>query len=1162
MMANRKKCLINLFSVSIILLLIINGSCGKAPQGDDLAEQFHNPTSEEVAPWTFWYWMYGAVSKEGITADLEAMQEIGLGGAYLMPIRSGADNKTFDYSPTYDQLTPEWWEMVRFSMEEADRLGLKLGMHICDGFALAGGPWITPETSMQKVVWSDTIIEGGAVNGLSIPRPESYEDFYKDIALFAVPVANESFPEHTKPTVTSNGEDNQPGYLVDKGNDGTFRSSTPCWIQYDFKTEVVCRSVHIVPAGNNFQAQRLAVYASDDGVDFRKIKQLVPPRQGWQNTDEDFTFSIPATKARYFRFYWDPAGTEPGAEDLDAAKWKPNLRIKHIFLSGEALIDQYEGKNGSVWRVAQRSDSSEISDEDCINPEHIVQIPLSSLTGGLLTTSLPSGKWKIVRMGHTATGHTNATGGAGKGLECDKFTREAVETQLENWFGAAFRETDPELARKVLKYMHVDSWECGSQNWSANFPDEFKKRRGYDLLPYLLVYTGMPLASAEQTERILYDIRQTISELVVDVFYDVLANFADQYDCELSAECVSPTMVSDGMMHYRMVDRPMGEFWLNSPTHDKFNDMLDAVSGARVYGKNIIQGEGFTQLRIMWNETPAVVKPLLDRNYALGLNKLFHHVYAHNPYTDKAPGVTLDGIGLYFQRDQTWWKQGKAWVDYIKRCQTLLQAGRPVVDIAVFTGEEVPRRALLPERLVEALPGIFGEERVLAEKERLANVGQPLRVKPVGVTHSAGVTDAADWIDPLRGYAYDSFNRDALLRLAKVKDGKLVFEGGMEYSVVVIPGYYPLSPNGDYMSVEVAAKIKEMQDAGVVVLLGDKPIQSPSFKDDASATASLNGIVNEVWNVSEEYLLPYTDSNFNRFGVEKDVDFGDEKNIAWTHRKKGEIDIYFIANQKEKFRNFKVSFRCEGKQPELWDPVTGVMKPAHEWSEDEGRTSLSMKLEPYQSMFVVFRHSADDSKQVDHEIETRSLTVETGDWTVLFEKESDLQYNVEELFDWSKVEEKRVRYYSGTALYKTVFHLDSLIDKGFMGADKPDGDKDVIPGENVVGSDDEKGYLIAEKNLWLDLGKVHDLAEVYVNDTYCGTAWTYPYRVNVSSALRQGENRLEVRVVNGWANRIKGVHEGHIEDENVWTNTRYWIEKQPLQTSGLLGSLTIQREAL
>jgi len=1091
-----------------------------------LEEQFRDPVSEEAAPWTFWYWMYGAVSKEGITADLEAMRGIGLGGAYLMPIRSPSDNTSFVYSPAYEQLTPEWWNLVRFSMEEADRLNLKLGMHICDGFALAWGPWITPEKSMQKVVWSDTIISGGEIKNLRLPHPKTFEDFYKEIALYAIPVNDFFTTDRHIPRVTSSIGDQSLSFLVDKFVSRTFKSSTPCWIQYTFEEPFTCRSIQIVPDGNNYQAQRLAVYASDDGVDFRMIKQLVPPRQGWQNTDEHFTFSIPATTASYFRFYWDPAGSEPGAEDLDAAKWKPILKINKIFLSSEALIDQLEGKNGSVWRVSKRTPYEELPDEDCVKLSQIVRLNPSSLTNDELNVTLPDGKWRILRIGHTSTGHRNETGGGGKGLECDKFSREAVQLQFENWFGAIFKKTDPILARRVLKYLHVDSWECGSQNWSDNFLEEFEKRRGYDLLPYLLVYTGIPVESAEQTESILYDIRQTIAELVVDVFYQTLAEFAKTYHCEFSAECVAPTMVSDGMLHYRMVDRPMGEFWLQSPTHDKFNDILDAVSGAHVYGKNIVQAEGFTQLRIMWNENPRMLKSLLDRNYALGINKLFHHVFVHNPYFEKVPGVTLDGIGLYFQRDQIWWKYAKAWVDYTRRCQTLLQFGHPVVDIAVFTGEETPRRALLPDRLVNSLPGIFGEEKVQAEKKRLANEGQPLRTVPVGVTHSANLTDAGDWINALNGYAYDSFNRDALLHLADVKDGKLVLPCGMSYQMLVLPKPHPMHPESKYMSKEVAEKIRELQKKGLAVLLGDKPYCVPGFFDKNRSAEHVAKIADEIWSVSSEYLLPYQQNNFDPFGLEKDIDFNGEKDIAWTHRLGEGTDIYFISNQKGESCHLHVSFRCLGKVPEIWDPVSGeINDDIREWSIHDGRTHIKLHLHKNQSVFIVFRKSAvtPSSKNIFSLPKKKSL--DDCIWNISFVNEPSVNLATSQLFDWSRNTNQNIRYYAGEAIYETHFNWNEDLSK---------------------------------EGVYLDIGEVNVMAEVFVNDKNCGIVWTSPNRVNIANAIKNGNNKLKIRVVNTWANKIKGIYEKHIVDNKVWTNAPYRLENQSLQPSGLLGPVTIE----
>ena len=1067
-----------------------------AQQTRSLREQFQNP-SDEAKPWTFWYWMYGAVSKEGITADLEAMKHAGLGGTYLMPIKGIHEGAQYDGKA--QQLTPEWWEMVRFSMEEADRLGLKLGMHICDGFALAGGPWITPKESMQKVVWSDTIVDGGKLNALRLPQPEAYENYYEDIALFALPVEDAADEMPAKITCVNLATANnvKSAQTVNMDAAGIIRSSYPCYIQYEYKQAFTCRNIEIVLNGNNYQAHRLKVMASDDGVNYRFVKQLVPARQGWQNTDENSTHSIPATTARYFRFYWTPEGSEPGSEDMDAAKWKPNLKIKQLRLHQEARLNQWEGKAGLVWRVAESTREEEIGKEDCYSLSQVINLteqyknaPASHSKEKTITAVLPKGKWKLLRMGHTATGHTNATGGGGKGLECDKFNPRTVRKQFDNWFAQAFVKTHPEVARRVLKYMHVDSWECGSQNWSDSFAKEFRTRRGYDLLPYLPLLAGIPMESAGRSEEILRDVRTTIAELVVDVFYQVLSDCAKEYDCQFSAECVAPTMVSDGLLHYQKVDLPMGEFWLNSPTHDKPNDMLDAISGAHIYGKNIIQAEGFTEVRGTWDEYPAMLKTLLDRNYALGINRLFYHVYVHNPWLDRQPGMTLDGIGLFFQRNQTWWDKGaKAFSEYATRCQSLLQYGHPVTDIAVFTGEEVPRRSVLPERLVSSLPGLFGTERVESERIRLANEGQPLRVRPVGVTHSANMADPEKWVNPLRGYAYDSFNKDALLRLAKAENGRMKLAEGMGYKVVVLPLSRPMNPE-PVLSPAVRKKMDELKAAGVIV---------PA--------------------------LPYTEEDFSAYGLERDMIVPED--VAWMHRS-GELgDIYFVANQREETRTFTASMRINGRKPECWNPVTGEMNTHPSYRIHDNRTEVTLTLAPNESVFIVFptEEAADKERTSTDKREPLNRTLETEEYTVTFLATGKTVVR-KDLFDWSKEEDEQIRYYSGTAVYKATFRWKDKLKKG--------------------------------QPVYLNLGKVCNLATVRVNGIDCGTVWTAPYRADITSALKKGTNELEIEVTNTWANALKGVDEGKAPYDGIWTNAKYRKKEDTLLPAGLLGILTIE----
>ena len=793
-------------------------------------------------PWTFWYWMYGAVSEAGIKADLRAMKNVGLGGCYLMPIRGAAERP--EYEGRADALSENFWRMVDCALVQADSLGLGMGIHVCDGFALAGGPWITPEESMQKVVFCDTVVSGGHHLFL-MPKPQHYENYYEDIAAYAIPINTGRVSGKYHVTYSTEVTINAKGvYCADE----------PCWIQYEFDEPREIRNIEIEPSGTNIQCQRLTVKVSHDGVVFHTIKQLTPPRQGWQNTGYNATFSIPPCKVKYVRLEWTPEGTEPGAEDLDAAKWKPVLRLKGVKFGSWPLIENWEGKAGYVWRIAPETPEVDLPMKDFLHPQDLVAFKMQ---GDYVDVTLPEGQWRILRMGHTSTGHTNATAGGAKGLECDKFSRKAVEKQVDRWFGLFMNRSN----HKAIQYLHVDSWECGSQNWSKNFAQEFERRRGYDIIPLLPLYAGVPMVGGEE---VLRDIRKTIDELVNEVFFVTVAQKAKEYGVQLSSESVAPTMVSDGIAHYKYVDVPMGEFWLNSPTHDKPNDMLDAISGAHIYGKNIVQAEGFTEVRGVWNETPASIKALLDRNFALGMNRLFFHVNTHNPWLDRKPGMTLDGIGLFFQRDQTWFAEAKPFVDYITRCQTLLQKGKPVVDIAVYTGEEIPSRALTPDKLVPMLPGLFGAERVASERKRLANVGQPMEESPVGVRHSANILDLKDWVNPLHGYQYDSMNKDALLTQP------------FNYNVLIIP-------QGTLVSKEVKAKIAQLRRQGVQII--SKPYKDNTFE-----------------KIAPDVVLP--------------------EGIAYAHRAGEGFDIYFLSNQTDKEQTFTPTFRQSSGKGAVYNPLT------------------------------------------------------------------------------------------------------------------------------------------------------------------------------------------------------------------------------------------------
>ena len=1121
-----------LLSLVLLMACLMPTSMARVNQVQDLQERFQSPDSE-ASPWIFWYWMNGAVTKEGITADLEAMKEIGLEGTYLMPIRDSSRVQFMDNCVL--QGTPQWWEMVEFSMQEADRLGLKMGMHICDGFALAGGPWIKPEQSMQKVVYSMTQVQGGVLNNLQLPRPEIKESYYRDIATYAIPISAVNSLVIRPEVTVSTGEAMQG--LVDGSS--KFRSTTDAWVQYAFDQPFTAASMTVYPSGTNFQSLRWRVAVSDDGVHFKDIKTCQPARRGWQDTDAPNTYTLPETTAKYFRFYWTPEGSEPGAEDLDAAKWKATLAIKQIVLNRLPLIENFEGKSGLVWRLSPRLDENALPSTACVALKDVINLTdRMNAYGHIPSLELPKGDWLILRMGHTSTGHRNETAGGGKGLECDKFNPEAVRWQYENWFGATYKHIDNALLSRVLKRMHVDSWECGSQNWTATFFDEFKARRGYDLLPYMPLYAGIPLESAAVSEAVLYDIRQTISDLTNEAFFGTLHQLAAEKGCLLSTECVAPTMMSDGLRHYAISDLPMGEFWLDSPTHDKPNDMFDAVSGAHIYGKNIVQAEGFTQLRALWKEHPGMLKTLGDYNLAFGMNKLFFHVFCLHPFPDKYPGMTLDGIGLYMHGSQTWWPYAKEWVDYFERCQTMLQAGQSMRDIAVFTGENLPSRSVLPHQLIKSLPGLFGQERVASEAKRQANEGQPTHKTSVGVVAAKNMVTADLWVDPLRGYQYDCINRDALIRLAKAENGRMVLPSGASYRVFVLPEAHPMSPDVQYMSLEVLEKIAELQQAGVVVLLPkQRPVAQTSHREWATYDLRYQSLVNQVWAKAEadKCILPWLDESLQAQGLKPAIRFYDENKqwqdeIAWSQRDLKDAQVWFVSNQSGQVKNLDVQLRSQYTCLSYWDPQTSRYYRLNSVSQDDMQQT-SIKLAANGSAFIVAANTYPDAAEAPQwTVSQENLKAKFKAWNIHFRR-LDKTLEKSSLFDWRTSDDPAIKYYSGEADYQTTFTCK------------------------------------APKNahrVYLKLEDVNVIASVKVNGKDCGIMWAAPYLIDVTDALKKGKNRLEIAMANTWYNYSQAVNYGIIKDENYWTNGRTWdykegkvLKMEDLQPSGLFGEVQL-----
>ena len=1023
---------------------------------DALEEAFASPP-DRAAPWVFWYWLHGRVSRDGITADLEAMKRSGVGGAYLMPIHGPTTPP--EWTPSATQLSPRFWAMVRHAAREARRLGLRLGMHVCDGFATAGGPWIDPARSMQQLVWTSTTVNGGRQVNTPLQRPEAVAGHYRDIAVVAFPRPGGQAvdtPQKRAVVTTSDGAPDAQR-LSNPDNQHRYRSETPCWFRYEFGEPFTLRSVTTHPDGANYQCHRLSVHASDDGVSWRPVARLDAPRHGWQDEGRPVTHAVPETTARNFRFAWDPKGSEPGAEDLDSAKWRPVLKVRSIVPSSVPRVHHFRGKNASVWRIGRPTTDDLAPARLCVPSDAVVNLSEQLGGDGRLDWSAPPGEWVVMRFGHTSTGKRNETAGGGRGLECDKMDRAAVRLQFDRWFEEARRqvtaEIGPQGANDVLTTLHVDSWECGAQNWTADLPQQFEQAYGAPISPWLPALAGVPVESAAATEEFLHQFRSLCAKLVEERFFGTLRRLCDERGVAFSAECTAPTMPGDGMAHFAWVDTPMGEFWLDSPTHDKPTDMRDAISASHRYGKRVVQAEAFTQLRIAWDETPQRLKPLGDLHLAHGANRFVLHVWTHNPWNDRKPGQTLGGVGLYFQRDQPWVRHAEGWLGYLARTQAVLQAGKPVVDVAVELDDRRPRRALTPEKLVDRLPGLLGHDTLARETRRVENAGQPMKEAPKGVLASANIPRPEAWPDPLRGYHYDT-----------VGGGDSQGDLAERYAYVHRSGAPPWNE-------------PDLTSAGV-------PRDFEAFEEGGERAAG----------------------------------------VAWAHRAGTGWHAYFVSNQLDQLRQLMLALRAAKQDGmnavEVWDPQTGARRRLA--PGDTGQTPIGVSLPPHGALFVVVRSAATAPRSVA----TRTVAPNVGPWSVSFEPAvgpAPAPRELPRLADMQRLD--GLEAFAGLARCSTSVTLDSPLAHGEVA--------------------------------WLETGRTSALAAAQVNGIDCGVAWAPPWRVDVTKAIRPGENRIELTVASVWKNALLADQRRPEADRLTWTSAPVRLRDEHAAPLGVWGPVRI-----
>ncbi|GMU81681.1 MAG: hypothetical protein AMXMBFR47_15520 [Planctomycetota bacterium] len=578
-----------------------------------------------------------------------------------------------------------------------------------------------------------------------------------------------------------------------------------------------------------------------------------------------------------------------------------------------ARIKDIKPKSGVEARYGQDPALDAFGPDAVIARSSIIDLTDKLGADGRLTWNIPAGKWTILRIGHTPTGAVNAPSpDSGRGLECDKLSRAGMDAHWAGMMGPVGDDLG-RLMGTTLNNCLIDSYEVGGQNWTVEFAREFTTRRGYDPRPYYPVLTGRVVDSGEVSERFLWDYRRTIADLFADNYYTYFAELCHKRGMQASIEPYDGPF--ECLLAGRDADIPMGEFWVGG---GESNSCKLAASVAHTYGRTIVGAESFTAVPNVgkWLNHPAALKAVGDLMYCTGINRYIIHRYAHQPWLDKFPGMTMGQWGTHFERTTTWWEHGgPEWVRYLARCQFLLQEGRFVADACFFAGEAAPNGA--PHR---------PEFKAL-------------------------------------GYDYDACNADVLLRRASVRDGRIVLPDGMSYRLLVLP-------ESRFMTPQLLTRIRALIEDGATVV-GPRPERSPSLSLYPECDAMVRLMADEVWGDCDgdkvkEHAFGRGRVIWGRapeevlaeMNIEPDCRFtsttGAPK-VAWIHRAAGDLDMYFVSNQKNRPDRIECSFRIAGKQPELWHPDTGITEPAPLWRQVDGRTIVSIPFEPAGSVFVVFR---------------------------------------------------------------------------------------------------------------------------------------------------------------------------------------------------------------
>jgi len=1114
----------------VVLFLALGATLAAAQSTTDpLKSGFENPP-DGAKPRVWWHWMNGNITKEGIKLDLEWMHRAGLGGF-----------QNFDASMMTPQvvekrlayMTPEWKDAFKSATLLADQLGLEEAIAASPGWSETGGPWVPAKEAMKKYVWSETRVEGGKPFTGTLAHPPSntgafqnlpVEDlgdmlggaakppeYYADSVVIAYREAATDVPvDSFQPKITTSSGTIDPALLSD--GDLVKTVSLPmekemgakAWIQYEFSQPQTIRALTLVagkkgpldaflpPGGESGKA----LEASDDGQNFHVVLEV--PKGG----STEHTLSFAPVTAKYFRvtFKTQPAPPNPFADmGMPSAPPPTDHLIAELILHPGARVNRFQEKAAfnPAWDLYSMA-TADVTAQDAIKKNDVVDLTGKMHPDGKLDWTPPEGHWVVLRVGYSLLGITNhpATKEA-TGLEVDKLDSRYVKNYMNGYLDS-YKETvgADMIGKRGIRYVITDSWEAGAQNWTDNMIEQFTKRRGYDPHPWMPVLAGRIVESAQESDQFLWDLRKTIADLTAEEHYgQVQASLKERGIGHYGESHESGrAFIADGMEVKKLDDIPMSAMWvqkpgINKPTYGYNADDRESASVAHIYGQNIAAAESMTSCdsSTAWAWSPATLKPTADQEFLNGINRFVIHESAHQPLVGKAPGVTLGPCGQWFNRNDTWAEQANVWTGYLARNSFLLQQGKFVADVLYFYGEDSNITALF------------------------AN-SDP---------------------DVPAGYNFDYINADGLVHELGVSGGNVTTKSGMSYRVLALDKY------SKHMSLPVLRAMHKLVEQGAVVA-GEKPVGTPSLADDAAEFKKISdemfgpGSGVQTVGKGKVYAGQNAESTLKALNVAPDFDYpkaGDGQRIFFVHRKLADGDLYFLDNRGDNEATVDANFRVTGKAPELWYSETGRTAPAS-FTIAGGRTTVPLHLEPWGTVFVVFRKATKESSHVIPKAAEKQVAAVEGPWTVAFQpgRGAPESVTLDKLIPWNESSDKGVKYFSGTGTYtKTIQASPDWFKQG--------------------------------ATLWLDLGDVKNMAIVTVNGKEVGTVWHTPYRVDATAALKPGVNEVSVQVINAWVNRLIGDQQPDATAKYTFSAWKAYKADSPLLHSGLIGPVSIVQES-